>query len=651
MILKSIFKLPQLKLRGTIIAAAAAVFTVAIGATLYYVVSTNRAQDLLQADEVVAGMAETEASEINVFLSQYASAADSVARTASALLAEPTAGAALYGSIVSQQLSSLPDALGVYVMFSPESGLAARPDFAGSPFILSNGYFGAYATRDSKTGEIVHTSLDSGGAEGFKAWFDGPLAQGVPQISGPDNYDGVLYTSFTNVIRNPAGKAVGMSGVSFSGNQLATLIGGEDDVPGGFMGVVNQKGAWVVNPDPAMVGRPADEPWAKDAVTNAAGGEMYHSTGEAAGVVWKLTAARVDLVGTEDSWRLIVALPRASLLAASEAQLVNLLIGGAIILVLGLIAFALLGTSVARPVARMNAVMRKIAEDDYSIEVPYASRKDEIGDMAKAVEVFRQNGLKVAQMTEAEAARIIRDQEVRAEMMAALQQSFGDVVDAAVAGDFSKRVEAEFSDAELNGLAASINNLVQTVDAGLAETSTVLSSIARAELTGRVVGSYSGAFGRLKDDTNAVAEKLTEIVGQLKETSRTLKTATSEILSGANDLSERTTKQAATIEETSATMEQLATTVLQNAERARDASNNAGQVTRTAEEGGAVMAEATQAMERITTSSGKISNIIGLIDDIAFQTNLLALNASPWWPWKCGVSPSQRPRPPRRSRC
>ena len=75
-------------------------------------------------------------------------------------------------------------------------------------------------------------------------------------------------------------------------------------------------------------------------------------------------------------------------------------------------------------------------------------------------------------------------------------------------------------------------------------------------------------------------------------------------------------------------MEQLAATVLQNAERANDASAVAANVTRTAEEGGQVMGQATAAMERITQSSAKISNIIGLIDDIAFQTNLLALNAS-----------------------
>ena len=155
-----------------------------------------------------------------------------------------------------------------------------------------------------------------------------------------------------------------------------------------------------------------------------------------------------------------------------------------------------------------------------------------------------------------------------------------------------------------------------------------------------------------------MAERLGEIVGKLQATSRTLKTATGEILSGANDLSERTTKQAATIEETSAAMEQLASTVLENAERAKEASVAAGAVTRTAEEGGVVMGKATEAMERIIASSGKISNIIGLIDDIAFQTNLLALNARsrrraparraralPWWRSRCGGWRRARRRP------
>ncbi|HTM79101.1 MAG TPA: methyl-accepting chemotaxis protein, partial [Devosia sp.] len=117
-------------------------------------------------------------------------------------------------------------------------------------------------------------------------------------------------------------------------------------------------------------------------------------------------------------------------------------------------------------------------------------------------------------------------------------------------------------------------------------------------------------------------------VTQLRETSRALKTATGEILSGANDLSERTTKQAATIEETSAAMEQLASTVADNARMAEDANQKVQLMAESATRSGAVMNQANEAMERITTSSSKISNIIGLIDDIAFQTNLLALNAS-----------------------
>jgi methyl-accepting chemotaxis protein len=302
-------------------------------------------------------------------------------------------------------------------------------------------------------------------------------------------------------------------------------------------------------------------------------------------------------------------------------------LAAAIIGVMMVVAF-LISRSITQPILRLTNTMSRIVNGELSEVVAGQDRKDEIGNMARAVEVFRENGLKVAQMTDAEAARIVRDQADRTKMMVQLQSAFGEVVDAAIAGDFSKRVDAEFPDAELNSLARSVNTLVETTDRGLNETGDVLSALADTDLTRRINGDYKGAFAKLKNDTNAVADKLTDIVGQLRDTSRTLKTATSEILSGANDLSERTTKQAATIEETSAAMEQLAVTVMDNAKKAEDASVKAQAVSRSAEEGGQVMEQANGAMERITTSSAKISNIIGMIDDIAFQTNLLALNAS-----------------------
>jgi methyl-accepting chemotaxis protein len=303
------------------------------------------------------------------------------------------------------------------------------------------------------------------------------------------------------------------------------------------------------------------------------------------------------------------------------------LMGLVLLLVLG--AVSLVATrALTRPIPRIAQAMDAIAHGAFDTEVPYLGRGNELGAMARAVEVFRINGQRVSQMTEAEAARIIADQESRQQMMTELQSAFGQVVDAAVAGDFTHQVDVTFPDPELNGLARSVNALVGTFNRGVKGIGAVLDALANTDLRQRMEGEYEGAFATLQHDVNAVAEKLADVVGQLRETSSTLKTATGEILSGANDLSERTTRQAATIEETSAAMEELARTVLRNADMAGKASGVATTVMRAAEDGGQVMSQATDAMNRITESSSKISNIIGLIDDIAFQTNLLALNAS-----------------------
>ena len=318
----------------------------------------------------------------------------------------------------------------------------------------------------------------------------------------------------------------------------------------------------------------------------------------------------------------------ASIRDARSSSKIGVAIALAAALLAGCGLVWLLISNIGLPISRLTKMMRRLAGGEFAVEITDAVRRDAIGDMARAVEVFRESGIKVAHLTQAEAAAVVRNQEERGRMMAELQVAFGDVVDAAVAGDFSRRVQAEFPDSELNALAESVNNLVDTVDRGIGATGEVLGALAQADLTHRVVGDFKGSLGRLKDDTNLVAEKLSDVVTRLKGTSRSLKTATGEILAGANDLSERTTKQASTIEETSAAMEQLASTVLENANRAQEASQIAGVVTETAETGGNVMRDANAAMDRITTSSGKISNIIGVIDDIAFQTNLLALNAS-----------------------
>ena len=155
-----------------------------------------------------------------------------------------------------------------------------------------------------------------------------------------------------------------------------------------------------------------------------------------------------------------------------------------------------------------------------------------------------------------------------------------------------------------------------------------LRALAEGDLTHRITEPFDPEFEAIKTDINSVADRLSAIMMQLGSSSGSLRRATADIATGTADLSDRTSRQAASIEQTSAVMEQIATAVSDNVDRTRSAHEEVVAVSAYAEEGGQVFSEASEAMARISTSSQKIAGIIGLIDDIAFQTNLLALNAS-----------------------
>ena len=354
-----------------------------------------------------------------------------------------------------------------------------------------------------------------------------------------------------------------------------------------------------------------------------------------------IVGAQTDLVAFDESFKVLEGEMSAVSDAIEDANtaqtrtaktnhdLSNVAIWGG----LGLLLLLAVGTLVlsqrfvAKPLGLVAQGFGRLADGDLEVESGGRQRVTEVAALTNVLGVFRE-ALINRDTLAGEAATSARQVATRAEAAAGLNDEIGAAVSAALDGDFSRRVAEDQTEADLRQLAQSINRLLGTVDGSISETGAVLGALAQADLTRRMEGSYSGSLKKLMDDTNAVGDRLTEVVTNLRSTSRSLKVATGEILSGANDLSERTTKQAATIEETSAAMEQLAVTVLENAKRAESASSNAADVSRTAEQGGEVMREATAAMERITQSSAKISNIIGLIDDIAFQTNLLALNAS-----------------------
>ncbi len=135
-------------------------------------------------------------------------------------------------------------------------------------------------------------------------------------------------------------------------------------------------------------------------------------------------------------------------------------------------------------------------------------------------------------------------------------------------------------------------------------------------------------IGRIANSVASMAEKIRETISNIKRSAHEVTNASAEISTSTTDLSQRTEEQAASLEETSASMEEISSTVKTNAENARKASDSAANTQKVADRGGEVVAQAVQAMAKIEESSRKISDIIGVIDEIARQTNLLALNAA-----------------------
>jgi len=210
----------------------------------------------------------------------------------------------------------------------------------------------------------------------------------------------------------------------------------------------------------------------------------------------------------------------------------------------------------------------------------------------------------------------------------ATEKEVANIVSASVRGDFSQRIDMQGKEGFFKQLGEGINELMETSDRGLQEVVRMLSSLANGDLTDSISNEYHGTFGQLKDDANATSDKLKEIIGQIRDATDTIGTASQEIASGNTDLSQRTEEQASSLEETAASMEELTSTVKLNAENAKQANQLANSASTVAVKGGAVVQEVVGTMSSINESSRKIVDIISVIDGIAFQTNILALNAA-----------------------
>ncbi|UDF32073.1 UNVERIFIED_ORG: methyl-accepting chemotaxis protein (plasmid) [Roseateles sp. XES5] len=283
----------------------------------------------------------------------------------------------------------------------------------------------------------------------------------------------------------------------------------------------------------------------------------------------------------------------AALDEISGSTIVMTVVGAAIGLVVILIAgFYAVRAWIARPLNTLAGTMTTLANGNLDVTVAETERRDEVGGMARAVQVFKDNGLRTrsleassqAERTAAEAERE-RTLEVDRVRAAAMAQATG----------------------------------------GLAEG---LKRMAGGDLACELTQSFSPEFESLRQDFNAAVSQLRTTLQSVSEATGSIDSGSRELSQAANDLSRRTEQQAAALEQTAAALDEITANVSQSTKRAEEARNKASEANSSAHHSVKVVSDAVAAMQRIEASSGQISNIIGVIDGIAFQTNILALNAA-----------------------
>lgn len=279
----------------------------------------------------------------------------------------------------------------------------------------------------------------------------------------------------------------------------------------------------------------------------------------------------------------------AAAAAASSFWWIGLVFG---VMLLGTVVVNwLILKKISNPLSRLANAMRRLSANDHSVPIPGLQRRDEIGSMAGAVQVFKDAGID-KQRIEDEA----RNTRQRAD---------------------AERAAAEAGRAEAAG---QLETVVTAVGEGLEK-------LSLGDLQFRLDTQFPSGYEALRSHFNQAMTRLHETLGAIATNTDGVRSGSVEITHASDDLARRTEQQAATLEQTAAALDQITAAVRKTAEGARDVSTIVSAAKNDASASSSVVHDTVAAMGGIEASSKQISNIIGVIDEIAFQTNLLALNA------------------------
>ncbi len=267
------------------------------------------------------------------------------------------------------------------------------------------------------------------------------------------------------------------------------------------------------------------------------------------------------------------------------------LAAGLIALLAVAILQAIHGGAIRRGIGGIQASMQRIVNGDYATPVAGVTLGDEIGDMARATDVFRIAAVE------------------RQSLETRITQERG-----------QSDIERQTRDARQKADAEALHFAVDSLASGL-------NRLTNGDLSANIDRPFREDLERLRSDFNRVVAGLRQTISEVATNASSIGANANQMRSAADDLAKRTEQQAASLEETSAALDQITATVRSATERAEEASRMVTQAKGSTEQSASVVREATDAMERIEGATGEIGKIINVVEEIAFQTNLLALNA------------------------
>ncbi|SIO56042.1 methyl-accepting chemotaxis sensory transducer with Cache sensor [Rhodovulum sp. ES.010] len=510
--------------------------------------------------------------------------AGAIAQTIAAQVTEATsAGAALSGGLAGYMATGDATASDVIEILKGvptqydtvfSAWMAGLPDGATDDFIAGgegrndNGVFTPYWTKSTAGGLEFQTFPIETDAQ----WFALPVRGGKSIITEPYlSTENRLLTSVAVPVR-VEGRIAGVAGVDIVLTDLTTMLGGLKTFEGGRVTLVDSGGKWLANPDETDLTQPYDEAGADLIMAALSDGEprvIEGLPGGATRLVYPFTAP-----GMNTTWATLLDVPAAVFTAPVRSAVVEAVFSGVLILLMALATIYLTARSlVGRPLSDMLASVNKLASGQYGEQVRGTERTDDVGTMAASVEALREGLLQKEELE--------KDQERQQEEQARVVETLASSLRALAAGDLSRTIDDRFS----------------------------------------------GSYEALREDFNATINTLNDMMATLSESIREIRARSDEISAGSDELARRTESQAATLEETVAALDELTTSVRSAAEAAANVERSMADTRQDAQSSGAIVRDAIGAMSEIEKSSDEITQIIGVIDDIAFQTNLLALNA------------------------